>query len=250
MRLPELCEPLFACICALSRQARAGADLEMTRTRTQIEAILKNMREQAEADAMLRAQYDRVEIVLMYFVDSTIRHSELPFARQWEMLALRHHSQGAGESDFFERLDADLQQEDPGVNERLEIFYTCLGLGFKGMYRDHPGELRMRMQQLSARVGAALGSEQQVLCPEAYEHVDDRAPSPPIWVPLWAMMIVVVGLLVVTFMANAWMYRATSADLAESLNRVTTHRAPRTAPAPVSPAGNKPATGVQHEPRD
>jgi type VI secretion system protein ImpK len=79
-------------------------------------------------------------------------HSDWDHAGQWNryLLELRHFNTSFAGQEFFDRL-ARLRQtlagvQDPALREQvlgaLEVYYTCLRLGFRGRYRNaQPGEL-------------------------------------------------------------------------------------------------------------
>src|SRR5688572_29670317 len=95
----------------------------------------------------LTAKYAAVALA-----DDLALHSDWDHAEQWNryLLELRHFNTSFAGQEFFERLQRLRQQlagvQDPGLREQvvgtLEIYYTCLRLGFRGRYRSAPpGEL-------------------------------------------------------------------------------------------------------------
>ena len=79
-------------------------------------------------------------------IDETVMNSDWEHSEEWgqEPLQLHYFGQFVAGEDFFHRLDALLKDNDP---ELLEVFYTCLCAGFRGMYRDEPEELATRRRQ-------------------------------------------------------------------------------------------------------
>jgi type IV/VI secretion system ImpK/VasF family protein len=88
----------------------------------------------------LEAKYAAVALA-----DDLALHSDWDHAEQWNrhLLELRHFNTAFAGQAFFERLQRLRQQlagvQDPGLREQvfgaLEIYYTCLKLGFRGRYR-------------------------------------------------------------------------------------------------------------------
>jgi len=217
MTLLELCEPLFLYICFLGRLSRAGqkGTLELSQVRADIEQRLKNMKTKASTDGHLSEQYDKIELVLIFFIDFMIKESNLPFARDWEELAFERNEL-AGDERFFDFLDSTLKEEGPAASERLAIFYSCMALGFTGV--EKPEFIRKKMLQCSARIRDMMDSDEwSVICPEAYEHVDTRDLVEPPGKKLLAIGIALVGLCIVSFLTNICLFKWASDEVNEAL---------------------------------
>jgi hypothetical protein len=102
MTLPELAEPLFQYICRLSRSARKGGNFDLGQVGADVRALLAEARGKA-VGANLAEQWERIELVLVFFADSMIRESGLPWARDWKDIGVERGQMG-GESRFFEML--------------------------------------------------------------------------------------------------------------------------------------------------
>src|SRR3954452_7233275 len=173
MTLPQLAEPLFHYICRLNRSARKGGGQELRQVRSEVKGLFADMRAKAAKDPRLSAQYERVELPLLFFVDFMIKERKLPFAADWQELAHERNELG-GDERFFDLLDVTLADTGPESAERLEVFYTCLGLGFTGWYTGQPEQLRKKMLEISGRLRGRSGELEQSsrIVPEAYEHVN------------------------------------------------------------------------------
>src|SRR3954470_7357733 len=84
--LTDLCEPLYQYICRLNRSARKGGNYELAQVQAEIKAMLADSRNKSVA-ANLSDQWDKTELVLMFFADFMIKESALPWAREWRELA-------------------------------------------------------------------------------------------------------------------------------------------------------------------
>jgi type IV/VI secretion system ImpK/VasF family protein len=214
MRLAELCEPLFQYACLLSRSGRRGGTHTLNQVRSEVRALFDDMAAKASAEPKLRAVYERVELVLMVFIDWTIKESGLRFAKDWRDLA-REKGEENGDERFFDMLDDALRDQGPQSADVLGIFYTCLGLGFTGWYAGQPEHLRKRQREIAARlrISAAEGDRASRIVPEAYEHVDTSNLIQTPGASLLGICIALVGLTVVLFVANAYLYRVSSREL-------------------------------------
>jgi type IV/VI secretion system ImpK/VasF family protein len=91
----------------------------------------------------LQAKYAAVALA-----DDLALHSDWDHSEQWNryLLELRHFNTAFAGQEFFERLAKLRQQvagvQDPALREQvlgaLEVYYTCLRLGFRGRYRSAP----------------------------------------------------------------------------------------------------------------
>jgi type VI secretion system protein ImpK len=252
MKLTELCEPLFQYVCLLNRSARKGAAYDHDQVRGELEMMFADMSGKAAADPALRPQYDLVEAPLLFFVDGMIRESSLPFAHDWNDMAkdradLRDSDGGA---QFFDMLDDTLRDPSYAAAERLAIFYTCLGLGFTGWYTGQAEFLRKRMLEIATRTRSPteVDSASRIV-PEAYEHVNTSNLIDPPAASLMGIGIALVGLIVVLFAANLYLYRSSSHNLNDSIGGIidmgkseTGKAAPQAAPAGdghrAAPPGN------------
>src|SRR5689334_596798 len=139
MTLLELCEPLFKKICLLNRLGRkagsASATIEYEKLRLEIKELLAELEKKSTTEPGLGAQWRKVELALVFFVDSMIAESGLSVSAMWHQNRLAYERKElAGDEKFFDLLDETLNDPSPEATERLQIFYTCLGVGFTGWY--------------------------------------------------------------------------------------------------------------------
>lgn len=220
-RLVELCEPLFQYICTLNRSARKGGGIyDQSQVRAEIKQILADLKYQASADPVMKRRYDQVEIILLFFADSMIKRSQLPFADDWESLAYER-KELAGEDRFWEILDEVLADKSDDATDKLGVFYVCVGLGFTGWHTGHPEQLRKKMLELSARVRAMFEANPQAhLCPDAYAHTNTTNLIQPPASSLVGIAIALVGLVIVLLLANVYLYWSSANQLKAALNQI------------------------------
>src|SRR5262249_25591581 len=126
---------------------------------------------------------------------------------------------------FFDMLDETLAQKGAESDERLTIFYTCLGLGFEGWYAGQSEYLRKKMLDLGKRIPQRfLDTQHQArVCPEAYEHLDTRDRVEPPGLKMATMAILFVGFFFIVMAVNFYLFRTASTGLAESLKAILVH---------------------------
>jgi type VI secretion system protein ImpK len=221
MTLLELCEPLFQYVCRLNRSVRKGVRPGVAQVRSELQAILADMKGRAAADRGLAVAYDRVRLPLVFFADFMVRDCGA-FGRDWRDLANDETPpELGGDEKFFDLLDEALKESGEAAAERLAVFYTCIGLGMTGWYQGQPEFLRKKMLEISSRIrGLAETDEAARICPEAYEHVNTADLVQPPGSKMIGIGIALVGLLLVVFAANVAAFLDMRSQLREALRAV------------------------------
>lgn len=137
-------------------------------------------------------------------LDETILGCEGPIRDEWERapLQLRIFGEHLAGEGFFDRLE--LLRMDPDKNiETLEVYYTCLILGFQGKYLLEGTE---RLSYLIGRIGQEIAQAR-----------GGKAPFAPHWklpfrfqefvrheLPLWLFFALLLGVAVAIFFGYAY----------------------------------------------
>jgi type IV/VI secretion system ImpK/VasF family protein len=220
MTLLELCDPLFQYICRFNRSARKGGHHDLHQVRQEVKAMLAEMAGKAKSQPGLSTQLEKIDIVLMFFVDFMIKSSAISNAGDWQELAFER-KELAGDEKFFDLLEETLGDRSEQANERLSIYYTCMGLGFTGWYTGQPEYLRKKMLECSTRIRGLIDTDQSArICPESYENVNTSDLVQPPSASLVGIGIALLGLVIVLFIANAYMYRSSSSELTKALGDI------------------------------
>jgi type VI protein secretion system component VasF len=226
--LLELCEPLFKKVCLLNRLGRKGGSvstmLDPDTLRLEINGIFLEAEKRAKLESRLAAQWQKVELPLIFFVDSMIAECGLSVSAAWNQNRLAYERKElAGDEKFFDLLDDTLNDSSKEANERLQVFYTCLGLGFTGWYAGQNEYLRGKMQDISHRIGEAMDANQDgKLCPEAYAGVDTRDLIQRPGLSIGTMAIIGLGLCLIVFSVEIYLFQAASLSLTDSLTAIGT----------------------------
>jgi type VI secretion system protein ImpK len=220
MTLLELCEPFFQYVCRLLRLARMGRTMEMNKVRKDIARILSDMKAKASISAELATQYEKVELPLIFFIDFMIKESKLSFARDWLELG-RERNELAGDEKFFDLLEVELADPSDAATERLVIFYTCIGLGFTGIYAGQLQKIQRLILRISARISDMMDAdENSYICPEVYENVDSRDFTKPPGKKLVGIGIAVIGLIFIWAIAYCYLFDKASDRVGKSLETI------------------------------
>src|SRR4051812_1689030 len=252
MTILHLTEPLFQYICRLNRFARRGsapkplgdtsfltraaasaapmvsttpargANLDYVVARSEVKALLEDMMSKAATDARLSQQARKIELPLIFFVDSMISESQLPFAAEWNQNRLAYDRQElAGDEKFFDLLDETLKENGEDAAERLALFYACIGLGFTGIYFKQPEFLRKTMLSIAPRIRHLVENDHNAkICPEAYEGVDTRNLVQPPSSRMVLVGLVFAGFTLAVLISYFVMYRSASTNLNVSIKEV------------------------------
>jgi type IV/VI secretion system ImpK/VasF family protein len=253
MTLLQLTEPVFQYMCRLNRLARRGgspkaassdtsfvalsreaaqsaaplvpargANLDYTVARSEIKAVFEDMAAKAAAEVRLSQQYRKIELPLIFFVDSMISESKLSFASEWNQNRLAFERQElTGDDKFFDLLEETQNEPSDDASERLAVFYICIGLGFTGCYFNQPELLRKTMLSIAPRIRHLVENDQNAkICPEAYEAVDTRDLVQPPGSRMVFVGLIFAGFVLAVLAAYIIMYRQASSNLSDSMDDV------------------------------
>jgi len=218
MTILQLCEPLFQYVCRLNRMGRAMTGAEFSEVRSQVLVLLDEIKEAAGKDAKLAGQYRRLELALLFFVDSMIVEGKLKISAEWHRSRLAfERNEMSGDDKFFDLLEQVLHDSSPEASEILVVYYACLGLGFSGCYAGRADQLRKYQNQIFSRVRHLVDADETTrFCKEAYDNVDKRdLRQPPGVKMVWIALLFVC--LVSSFMIfYYWTYRDASDELRQA----------------------------------
>jgi type VI protein secretion system component VasF len=251
MTLLQLTEPVFQYVCRLNRLARQaggatkalgdttsflskstappapgtpvrGANLDYSVARAEIKALFEDMMAKSAADLRLSHQARKMELPLLFFVDSMISESSLAMASQWNQNRLAYERQElAGDQKFYDLLDETLAENNEDAAERLAVFYICIGLGFTGIYFKQPELLRKTMLSIAPRIRHLVENDQNArICPETYEGVDTRNLVQPPSSRMALVGMIFAGFTLAVLISYFVMYRQASSNLNNSIEEV------------------------------
>jgi hypothetical protein len=230
--LMDICEPLFQHVCRLHRAGRKSAEGggaaiagDQHEARARLRELIGESGELAEqaSQAGILDQFEKVRLPLVFFCDYVIQHSTLPFAAEWQPMAeVDEDPPHLGwYQEFFAMLDDTLAEHSDAAEERLAVFYTCLGLGFKGYFEDMPKFLQDKMREIQNRVRGRIETDSsRDICDQAYKHTDKRQLEMPPIKTLTPIILVLLGLIVTLFVLNLYLYHDASGQLKKAIDTV------------------------------
>jgi type VI protein secretion system component VasF len=229
------CDPLFQAVCRFNRIGRInrGSGIEYAQARAEIEEHFEVLARIARGDLALGEQYRKVELPLIFFVDSMMAESALPFAQKWNNHRLAFaRNERAGDEKFFQLLDETLLDPKPEADERLAIFYICIGLGFTGS-AGQGDFLKKKMLEIAPRVKAYVDADESAfITPASYQHTNLSNLPLPMAASLVPLLIVLAGLLLVVIAVNFYTFHSASGELNRALDSIIAHDPARTSSQP------------------
>ena len=224
MTLTELTEPFFQYICRLNRWAHGGGQLDVELVRAEIKGLLADMKAKSAATAGLAGQYEKIELPLIFFADFMVKEGNYTISKKWKELAFDRNELG-GDEKFFDLLEETLKDPSPAANERLAVFYTCLGLGFTGWYAGQPEFLRKKSREIRLRLDAgSQDSDSRKICPDSYDHVNTADLIEPPGVKLVGIAVVLVVCIITLVVANFYLFHRSVSQLNQALTMVLQHK--------------------------
>ena len=111
-------------------------------------------------------------------------------------------------------LDETIEERSEAADERLVVFYTCIGLGFRGYFEDNPKALQDKMREIANRIRSRIESENATdICEQAYRHTDKRTLSLPAAKTLLPIGLTLVGLIGTLLVLNFYLFNSAADEL-------------------------------------
>ncbi len=156
---------------------------------------------------------------LTAFIDEAIGRSEWVGKGSWanRPLSLEYFNTNRAGDEFFDRLKA-LKQRPEANPDLLEVYYTCMALGFEGMYALSDPRQLQQLLEATARDLERLRGRPADLSPhwqppeQAFQQLKDE-------VPLWVFSAVFLGLVFVAFAVLRYLGTSDAQDIANGLTQ-------------------------------
>ena len=138
----------FLAIAAFN-SAATRARIDAAGLHATLEDLLAGYEHRARASGLDWDLFTQAKYALVSLADDLGLHSDWDHAESWNryLLELRHFNTSFAGAEFFDRLQRLRQRlsttHEPALREQvlgaLEVYYTCLKLGFRGRYRGSRG---------------------------------------------------------------------------------------------------------------
>jgi type VI protein secretion system component VasF len=172
----QLYQPVFEFVCESSRLARNDARLDPSALRRRALEILSAIADRARRDPLVAEHVQKLHTPVKHFIDGMMARHVLdsPQSEEWHENRLGYEASRHGDQAFFDSLREALREPpSPAAAERLMVYFTCLGLGFKGI--ESPARIRELMDEIKPKIRHFLDLEEAGrLSPAAYRGLDGR----------------------------------------------------------------------------
>lgn len=215
--LAAICAKAFSMIITLSRGHNLG---DATGLRSRVTATFGALEKQALECGYVTEDVRLARYALTAFVDEAISRTDWAGKHEWSKnpLSLEYFGDNVAGDEFFNRL-AELRQQIEGQYELLEVYYTCLALGFEGKYAlSDPHERRTLVDQ--------IGRDLERLRPGAAELSPNWRPPEALSqlvagdVPLGVITAIAAGLVFALFIVLNVLLNGQAGDVAEAIKQL------------------------------
>lgn len=212
IRLAQMCWPVFEFVTNFTRSLKHGVSKSPEDLWYEARSALRDCEEIAGDDPVTeRAWQSNVRAMMVYLLDYKMLNSEWDGRDYWFDHRLETHPEVLNEIDplggekFFEQCDA-VQKEYEQAERRdrkdkdelagiLNLYFTCLRLGFKGMYHDRPQELSEYTRRLFTRLPAQASTRGKEMFAEAYKHNQEVKVDYRLGMSLTIVLLIFVGII-------------------------------------------------------
>ena len=209
--LKEFCSDLFILILQLRESNEYGDALKL---KNKVLNLLDKLENNAISVGIDQMQVQSVKFALVAFLDETIASSDWSNKTNWlaEPLQLQlFNCYNAGE-EFFSRLEQLRQRERANINV-IEIYYLCLALGYKGMYKmESPEKIRLLIDELHYLLNANLGDPNTTLSPNGQPR-DEIITAVKEKIPLWIILTTIIGSGIIFYLVILFLISNYAADV-------------------------------------
>ncbi len=136
--LPDVCADVFALLVQLRYESPAA---DADGLRRMVGDLFRDVDRKGSAHGIGRSEMDDVRFALAATLDELVLTSEWPLRDEWASrpLALELFDDANAGETFYTRLQ-NIARGAPGHRaELVEVYLTCLHLGFRGQYADYDG---------------------------------------------------------------------------------------------------------------
>jgi type VI secretion system protein ImpK len=213
---------LFADLLSLAYSSRTQPDLgNPEEVRARILSLLGRTEEQGRELGHDTQQVDEARFAVVALLDEVVLSSTWSGRDSWRGNPLQRELfriNTAGE-EFFTRLDrlrADAKENLPS----LEVFHTCLALGFEGKYKLlGPDRLQALYREIAGELSRSGAVTPDHLAP-AWKRPDDVVESAGERVPIWATVGAISGAVLLLILLFALASGASAGHIAASIREL------------------------------
>ena len=215
--LKDLCSEIFMLILQMRESSDYG---DASILRNKILNLLDKFENRAMSSNIKHEKIQSVKFALVAFIDETIANSEWSSKTSWlaEPLQLKiFNCYNAGE-EFFSRLESLRLRERTNIEE-IEIYYLCLSLGYRGMYKmESPEKIRSIVDDLYYALNTYLGDPTNLLSPNGIPG-DEMLNVVKEKIPLWIILSTIIFSGIVFYFVILFLISNYESDVADLIEK-------------------------------
>lgn len=161
-KMEDLCRPVIIYICNLWIFKNKGYEPKEEDIVNEINIMLSKIKEKCSSDPLLNKEFLTIEKSLIFFIDYVIKEGNFTFSKSWKNLS-KKYGELSGDDKFFDILQSILL--DPTAEERIEVLYLLMGLGFDGSYKGNPSNIENLMRACVSKMQSHININKDLLTP-------------------------------------------------------------------------------------
>ena len=161
-KMEDLCRPVIIYICNLWIFKNKGYEPKEEDIVNEINIMLSKIKEKCSSDPLLNKEFLTIEKSLIFFIDYVIKEGNFTFSKSWKNLS-KKYGELSGDDKFFDILQSILL--DPTAEERIEVLYLLMGLGFDGSYKGNPSNIENLMRTCISKMQSSININKDLLTP-------------------------------------------------------------------------------------
>ncbi len=220
-RLVDLCSEWLGLVVALRG---VGTLPDPTSLRARALELKSKLEQQGREGGFTAADVETAVFALVAFLDETVLNAQGAARDAWQVkpLQLELYGQNIAGEEFFDRLDR-LRREREGRIEALEVYYTCLALGFAGKLRLSGAErLQSVIAEVERDIAAVRKSGRAPLSPHGARQ-DELGDTVAAGIPIWLSFAIFVPALLLVWLVIALSARHGAGRAADAIRGLLSH---------------------------
>lgn len=161
-KMEDLCRPVIIYMCNLWIFKNKGYELHEEDIVNEINIHLSKIKEKCSSDTLLNKEFLTIEKSLIFFIDYVIKEGNFSFSKSWKNLS-KKYGELSGDDKFFDILQSILL--DPAAQERVEVLYLLMGLGFNGSYKSNQSNIENLMRNCISKMPSTVNINKELITP-------------------------------------------------------------------------------------
>jgi type IV/VI secretion system ImpK/VasF family protein len=207
LEIVDLCEPLFVYVCFLNKCGREKKDISFITAQNKIDDLLTELHSNLTHGTNKWRQFSKIELPLLFFIDSIICESDVSFAEEWDKNRLAYsRGEMTGDKKFFDVLEELFNEYSVDADKCITFFYTCIGLGFTGIYKDNSEKIKYYLDRITTRIPGLDDENIPQIQKEVFSNVDHRNLQSKDWLTLTRIVVITIILVIAFISFNVFLF--------------------------------------------